>query len=168
VSHPGVEILLVEDNLDDTRLIVQALKQAHPAVSMTVTHDGAEALDCIFNTGAFASRLTPYTPQLILLDLNLPKVSGYEVLRVIRAYARTRSIPAIIISGSPEEQAIGDSYDLGANSHVMKPSREDQFRESVQQMAGYWLNINQPYSPDDSAAATDRDGLISQASDAET
>jgi two-component system, response regulator len=166
VLHPAVEILLVEDSLDDIRLIVQALKQAHPAVSITIAHDGAEALDCLFSTGAYASRLTPYTPQLILLDLNLPKVSGYEVLRVIRAYARTRAIPTVVISGSPEEQAIGDSYGLGANSYLMKPTRETQFREAVQQMAAYWLNISQLHSPDDGALANDQDGLISQTPDA--
>src|SRR5205823_4631749 len=92
VSHPTVEILLVEDSLDDSRLIAEALKQAHPAASITIAHDGAEALDCLFGTGPYASRPTSYTPHLILLDLNLPKVSGRELLRVLRSYARTKAI----------------------------------------------------------------------------
>jgi CheY-like chemotaxis protein len=168
VSYPTIEILLVEDSLEDSRLIADALKQTHPAVSITIAHDGVEALDCIFNTGPFASRSRPYTPHLILLDLNLPRVSGREVLRVLRAYARTRVIPVVVISGTPEERAIADSYELGANSYLMKPTSGAQFREAVRQMAAYWLTVSELYQPDDSAAANDGDRVSSHTPGAET
>lgn len=139
-----LDVLLVEDNLDDANLIVQTLKNLHPGVSVSVVRDGAEALDCLFGTGQYK---TPYTPQLILLDISLPKVSGLEVLRVIRSYARTRTIPVVIFSGTLEETKVAQGYELGVNSYVVKPQDVEGFRQVVRQIGTYWININMPQSP---------------------
>jgi CheY-like chemotaxis protein len=138
-----LDVLVVEDTLDDANLIVQTLRNLHPGVSVTVCHDGVEALDCLFGTGQYK---TPYTPQLILLDVSLPKVSGLEVLRVIRSYARTRTIPVVILSGSVEEDKIAQGYELGVNSYVVKPHDLEQFRQIVRQIGTYWMKINMPQS----------------------
>jgi two-component system, response regulator len=139
-----LDVLLVEDNLDDATLIVQTLKNLNPGVSVNVARDGAEALDCLFGTGIYK---TPYTPQLILLDMGLPKVSGLEVLRVIRSYARTRTIPVVMFSGSPEETKIAEGYELGVNSYVVKPQDIEQFRQVVRQIGTYWIKVNMPQTP---------------------
>lgn len=136
-----LDVLLVEDNRDDASLIVQTLKNLHSGVAVSVVQDGAEALDCLFGTGLYK---TPYTPQLILLDVGLPKVSGLEVLRVIRSYARTRTIPVVMLSGSPEETKIAQGYELGVNSYVVKPQNAEEFRHVVRQIGTYWIKVNMP------------------------
>jgi two-component system, response regulator len=136
-----LDVLLVEDNLADAELVVRTLKSLHPGVSVSVVRDGAEALDCLFGTGLYK---TQYTPQLILLDMGLPKVSGLEVLRVIRSYARTRTIPVVMLSGSPEETKIAQGYELGVNSYVVKPQSLEEFRQVVRQIGTYWMNVNMP------------------------
>jgi two-component system response regulator len=136
-----LDVLLVEDNLADADLVVQTLKNLHAGVAVSVVRDGAEALDCLFGTGLYK---TPYTPQLILLDMGLPKVSGLEVLRVIRSYARTRTIPVVMLSGSPEETKIAQGYELGVNSYVVKPQSPEEFRQVVRQIGTYWMNVNMP------------------------
>ncbi len=135
-------VLLVEDNPDDVRVIVDTLKKTYPAIDLQVVHDGAEALDCIFGTGLYKHHGDHYTPDLIILDLSLPKVNGREVLRILRAYARTRTIPVVILSSSTESPIIEDTYQRGANSYVHKPISARTFRESVQAIASYWLKIN--------------------------
>jgi CheY-like chemotaxis protein len=133
--HPTAEVLLVEDSLTivdwlSKRSSSRILRYPSPSPMMGLRRWTA------FWHGFLRQSSTSY-PHLILIDLNLPKISGREVLRVLRAYARTRAIPAIVISGTPEERAIADSYELGANSYLMKPTSQVQFREAVQQMAAY-------------------------------
>jgi two-component system, response regulator len=137
-----IEVLLAEDGMEDASLVLQTLKQYHPDVNIKLVHDGAEALDCVFGTGAYQDRSTPYTPQLILLDLKLPRVSGLEVLRILKSYARTRTIPIVLFSNTPEERKVIEGYELGANSYVLKPPNAEKFREVVKQIGAYWLGIN--------------------------
>jgi two-component system, response regulator len=136
-----LEVLLIEDSLEDANLVIQTLKDFQPGIAISTVRDGAEALDCLFGTGVYKS---PYTPQLILLDLNLPKVSGLEVLRVIRSYARTSVIPVVIFSDSPAEQKVAEGYKLGANSYILKPHDLEQFRQMVRQIAAYWTKVLMP------------------------
>ena len=141
-----LEVLLIEDNLDDAKLVVQTLKDFQPGIAVSTVRDGAEALDCLFGTGVYKS---PYTPHLILLDLGLPKVSGLEVLRVIRSYARTSVIPVVIFSASPAEQKVAEGYKLGANSYILKPQDPGHFRKLVRQIAEYWAKVLMPQSAPD-------------------
>jgi len=137
-------ILLVEDNPDDEALTIRALKQHQIANRVVVAHDGAEALDFLFATGEYAGRSLDNPPQLILLDLNLPKLSGLEVLQRIRADARTEALPVVILTTSNEERDLIDSYHLGANSYVRKPVDFHEFSEAVRQLGIYWLLSAQP------------------------
>ena len=136
-------ILLVEDNPDDELLTIRALKKNNILNEVAVAHDGAEALDYLFGTGAYAGRDASVMPQVVLLDLKLPKVDGLEVLRRLRADERTRLLPVVVLTSSDEEQDIVDSYRLGANSYVRKPVDFDQFGEAVRQLGLYWLLLNQ-------------------------
>jgi two-component system, response regulator len=138
----AVEILLVEDNPDDASLIVETLKQHHADVHVELVHDGATALDYLFGTGAYAHRKSGSTPSLIMLDLHLPKVSGAEVLRIVKAYARTSAIPVVMLTTSPQEHVILESYQLGANSFVHKPHDAQAFREAIRSIGYYWLTVN--------------------------
>jgi len=140
-------ILLVEDNPDDEKLILYTLKKYRLANGIRVARDGAEALDYLFGTGAFAGQPAGALPQIVLLDIKLPKINGLEVLQRIRADPRTRCLPVIILTSSDEEQDIIDSYELGANSYVRKPVEFSQFAEAVRQLGLYWLILNEP-SPD--------------------
>jgi CheY-like chemotaxis protein len=144
MSVPPVEILLVEDNPFDEELTIHALKANHLANNVEVVRDGAEALDFIFRTGAFAGRATGDRPKVILLDLKLPKVDGLEVLRRIRSDPDTRSIPVVVLTSSREERDIVDSYNLSVNSYIVKPLDFAQFAEVVRQLGLYWLLLNQP------------------------
>lgn len=135
-------ILLVEDNPDDEALTVRALKKNNILNEVVVAHDGAEALDYLFGTGAYADRDMSVMPQVILLDLRLPKVDGLEVLQRLRADERTKLLPVVILTSSDEEQDIIDSYNLGANSYIRKPVDFDQFAEAVRQLGLYWLLLN--------------------------
>jgi CheY-like chemotaxis protein len=137
-------ILLVEDNPDDEMLTLRALKASNIVNEVVVARDGAEALDYLFGTGAYASRDTSVMPQVILLDLKLPKVDGLEVLRRLRADERTKLLPVVVLTSSDEERDIIDSYGLGANSYVRKPVAFTQFSEVVRQLGLYWLILNQP------------------------
>ena len=113
---------------------------------MVVTRDGVEALDYLRCTGAYADRETTLMPQLVLLDLKLPKVNGLEVLRKIRAEERTRRLPVVIFTSSSEEEDMIKSYDLGANSYVRKPVDFEQFLEATKQLGLYWLVLNEAIS----------------------
>jgi two-component system, response regulator len=136
-------ILLVEDNPDDEMLTLRALKKNNIGNKLTVVRDGAEALEFIFCTGAYANRDRNDNPQVILLDINLPKVDGLEVLRRIRADENTRLLPVVILTSSREEQDMIKGYRLGANSYVRKPVDFNEFIEAVRQLGLYWLVLNE-------------------------
>jgi len=137
-------ILLVEDNPDDEALTLRAFKKHNITNEVVVAHDGAEALEYLFGTGRYAGRDLEVTPQLILLDLKLPKVDGLEVLRQLRADDRTRLLPVVVLTSSTEERDLVESYRLGANSYVRKPVDFTQFVEAARQLGLYWLLMNQP------------------------
>ena len=136
-------ILLVEDNPDDEALTLRALKKNHVLNEVVVVRNGLEALDYLFATGAYADRDRRVIPQLILLDLKLPKIDGLEVLRRIRADDRTRLLPVVILTSSDEERDVIAGYKLGANSYVRKPVEFTQFAEAVRQLQLYWLVLNE-------------------------
>jgi len=136
-------ILLVEDNPDDETLTLRALKKNNISNQVVVAHDGVEALDYLFGTGMYAGRNAREAPQLVLLDLKLPKIDGLEVLRRIREDERTRLQPVVILTSSTEEQDLTRSYSGGANSYIRKPVDFDQFSEAVRQLGLYWLVLNQ-------------------------
>lgn len=135
-------ILLVEDNPDDEALTLRALQKNNIGNKVFVVRDGAEALDFLFCTGAYADRDPREMPQMILLDLKLPKVDGLEVLRRLRADERTRLLPVVILTSSNEEQDLIEGYKNGANSYVRKPVDFNQFLEAVRQLGLYWLVLN--------------------------
>ncbi len=137
-------ILLVEDNENDEVLTLRALKKSHISNRVVVVRDGAEALDYLFVRGVHASRPATEVPQVILLDLKLPKIDGLEVLRTLRGDDRTKLLPVVVLTSSAEEQDVIRSYGLGANSYVRKPVDFNQFVEAVRQLGLYWLVINQP------------------------
>ena len=136
-------ILLVEDNPDDEALTLRALKKNNIKNHVVVAHDGAEALEYLFGTGKYAERNTDLLPQVVLLDLKLPKVEGLEVLRRVRADKRTKLLPVVILTSSNEEQDRIAGYDLGANSYVRKPVDFSQFMEAARQLGLYWLILNE-------------------------
>lgn len=136
-------ILLVEDNPRDEALTLRALKRSNIVNEVVVMRDGAEALQYLFGTGAHAGRDTSLTPQLVLLDLKLPKLSGLQVLQQVRADERTRRLPVVIFTSSDQDEEIIRSYDLGANSYVRKPVDFEQFMEAARQLGLYWLVLNE-------------------------
>ena len=136
-------ILLVEDNPDDIELTLRALRKSNIANKVVVARDGVEALDYLFGTGAYAGRDTDDQPQVVLLDLKLPRVDGLEVLKRIRADARTELVPVVILTSSREEQDLIQGYS-GANSYIRKPVDFDQFTEATRQLGLYWLVLNDP------------------------
>jgi len=136
-------LLLVEDNPDDEALTVRALKKHNIANEIIVARDGEEALDFLFARGKFADRNTDVLPQVVLLDLKLPKVDGLEVLQQIRNNTKTQRVPVVVLTSSNEEQDIVKSYDMGANSYVRKPVDFEQFIEAARQLGLYWLVLNE-------------------------
>ncbi len=140
-------ILLVEDNADDELLMLRALKKNHILNRVIVARDGVEALDYLFSTGEYAGKDAEPLPQLILLDLKLPKLNGFEVLKRMRADQRTKYVPVVILTSSTEEQDIISSYDLGANGFVQKPMDFNEFVEVANQLGVYWLGINRAVYP---------------------
>jgi two-component system response regulator len=136
-------ILLVEDNPDDEALTLRALKKNNIGNELFVVRDGAEALEFLFCTGAYADRDPRRKPEVILLDLKLPKVDGLEVLRRIRGEESTSLLPVVILTSSKEEQDRINGYKLGANSYVRKPVDFNQFIEAVRQLGLYWLVLNE-------------------------
>ena len=137
-------ILLVEDNPDDEALTLRALKKNNIGNRVAVAHDGVEALDFLFCTGTHAGRNPKEMPQVILLDLKLPKIDGMEVLRRIRADERTHLLPVVILTSSKEEQDLANGYGYGANSYVRKPVDFNQFVDAVRHLGLYWLVLNEP------------------------
>jgi two-component system response regulator len=140
-------ILLVEDNDDDVELTLRALRRNRVANRVDVVRDGAEALEYLFATGGYAGRDVRDAPNLVLLDLKLPKVGGLEVLERLRSDPRTRRLPVVILTSSNVESDLARSYDLGANSYIRKPVDFTQFMEAVNQLGLYWLVLNEapPY-----------------------
>lgn len=136
-------ILLAEDNPDDVALTLRAFKQHNLQSEVVVARDGLEALDYLFGMGAHAGRDISRMPQLILLDLKMPKIDGMEVLRRVRADDRTCLLPVVILTTSREEQDLIDSYTFGANSYICKPVDFEQFVEAVRQLGLYWLVLNE-------------------------
>ena len=136
-------ILLVEDNPDDELLAMRALKKNGILSEVVVARDGVEALDYLFGAGGHTGRDISVMPQLILLDLKLPRIDGLEVLRRLRSDGRTRLLPVVILTSSKEQQDMLDSYGLGANSYVRKPVNFEQFVRAVEQLKLYWLSLNE-------------------------
>lgn len=136
-------ILLVEDNDDHAQLALRALKKNNIASEVVVAQDGEVALDYLFGAGSHAGRDPNDTPGLMLLDLNMPKVNGFEVLRRLRSDERTKLIPVVIFTSSREKQDLLDSYGLGANSYIRKPVDSAKFNETMRELGLYWLNLNE-------------------------
>jgi two-component system response regulator len=142
MSENPVEILLVEDNPNDEELTIYALRKVNIANRIQVVHDGAEALEYLFCTGAYAHRQINDPPKVVLLDLKLPKVDGLQVLERLKADVRTQTIPVVMLTSSQEERDIVDSYQLGVNSYIVKPLDFGQFINIVHQMGLYWMLFN--------------------------
>lgn len=140
---PKKIILLVEDNPDDELLTLRGLRHGNVINEIVVARDGVEALDYLFATGVYEGRDTSDLPQVVLLDLNLPKINGLEVLKRVREDPRTKMLPVVILTSSKEEQDLAQSYSLGANSYIRKPVSFEQFAEAVQQLKLYWLVLNE-------------------------
>lgn len=136
-------ILLVEDNPDDEALTLRALNKNRVANNIVVVRDGVEALDYLFGSGSYAGRDPFDLPQVVLLDIKLPKVDGLEVLRRIRSDPRTHMLPVVILTSSREEQDLIQAYSNGANSYVRKPVDFNQFVEAIGQLGLYWLVLNE-------------------------
>lgn len=141
-------IFLVEDNADDEALTLRALKKNNISNQVVVARDGAEALDFLFAKGKYADRDMAIQPQVMLLDLNLPKIDGLNVLKKLRSDERTKLIPVVILTSSKEDQDIIEGYSLGANSYVRKPVDFNAFSEAIRQLGLYWLILNEvPKAP---------------------
>ena len=136
-------VLLVEDNRRDDMLTLRALRKGNFANEIVVARNGVEALDYIFGTGEYAGRDPRVLPQVVLLDLKMPKMDGIQVLTHLRADERTRTLPVVIFTSSSEQEDMIKSYDLGANSYVRKPVDFEQFAEAARQLGVYWLVLNE-------------------------
>jgi two-component system response regulator len=143
LSDP-VEILVVEDNPSDAELAIRALKKSNMANNIFVAENGEEALDFIFSRGRFSDRDKSKSLKVIFLDLKLPKVSGLEVLRVIKTTESTKMLPVVVITSSKEDPDIQEAYSLGANSYVVKPVDFDAFIHAISTTGLYWLQVNVP------------------------
>jgi len=149
-----VEILLVEDSPEDAELTIRALRHNKIANDIQVAEDGAEALDFLFCRGSHSTRTFFQAPKLVLLDLKLPKVSGMEVLRAIRADERTKAIPVVVLTSSKEERDLIEGYKLGVNAYAQKPVDFAKFNETVRQIGMFWMLVNQAPPPGAFATGT--------------
>lgn len=140
-------VLLVEDNPDDEVLALRALRMNGIEEGVSVVRDGAEALDFLFGRGEYSDRSPDLLPTVVLLDLNLPKINGLEVLRQLRAHEETRYLPVVILTTSKEEQDMISGYSFGANSFICKPVDYDQFIQAIEQLGRYWLLLNETPTP---------------------
>jgi len=139
-----VEILIVEDNQQDLDLALRALRKANLANRVHAVRDGQEALDFLFCEGLYSARKMENGPRMILLDLKLPKVDGFEVLKRLKSDPRTKLIPVVVLTSSKEQSDVVESYHLGVNSYIVKPVNFEQFSEAVQKLGMYWLLLNHP------------------------
>ena len=143
MSSDEAKILLVEDNSDDEALALRAFRHHNiSAADVVVARDGVEALDFLFARGGFQQRENKAQPKVVLLDLKLPRVDGFEVLKAMRADARTRHLPVVVLTSSSEETDIRNSYDVGANSYIRKPVNYRKFVDVVETIGEYWLDLN--------------------------
>lgn len=143
MKNDKYSVLLVEDNLDDGELTRLAFRECRFPCELVVVRDGQDALDYLFAAGKYSARDVCQMPQLVLLDLKLPKMNGLEVLKRVRADARTRFLPVVVLTSSKEEQDLIDSYSLGANSYIQKPVSFNQFIDTVSQLGMYWMGLNE-------------------------
>lgn len=141
-AKDAVDILLVEDTPADAELTICALQKFNLANNLAWVKDGAEALDFLFASGAYTKRKTVCKPKVVFLDLRLPRVSGFEVLRRIKTDENTRKIPVVVLTSSKEDVDIGECYRLGANSYIAKPVPFDEFVRAVSELGQYWLWLN--------------------------
>ncbi len=139
-----LEILLVEDNPNDAELAIRALKKRNLSNNLIHVQDGQAALDFLFCTGAYVDRDGSQLPKVVLLDLKLPKVDGITVLRRLRADPRTKLLPIVVLTSSREERDVIETYQLGANSFIVKPVDFENFSEAVSNLGMYWLLMNEP------------------------
>jgi two-component system response regulator len=138
-----VEVLLIEDNASDVEMITLALKKPNNESPLFRVKDGAEALDFLFGEGRYAGRDTTHIPQVILIDLKMPRVHGKECLMRIKANERTKKIPVVVLSSSREDADITECYDLGANGYVIKPVDSEEFHKTISGIGSYWLKVNE-------------------------
>jgi two-component system, response regulator len=146
MSDERVDILLVEDNPNDVKLTLNAFATANLANSVHIARDGVEALEYLFGAEQHTDRKIPDKPKLILLDLKLPRLNGHEVLKRIKSDPRTSGIPVVVLTSSSEERDVMRTYEVGANSYIIKPVDFEQFTESVRDIGKYWLVINHSQS----------------------
>jgi two-component system response regulator len=146
MKHYTKNILLVEDNPDDELLTLMAFNENKITNEVIIARDGEEALDYLFGTGRYQNRDLNIQPQVVLLDLKLPKIDGLEVLKAIRSNPITKLLPVVILTSSKEEIDILKSYQLGANSYIRKPVDFEQFSEAIKQLGLYWLVLNESLS----------------------
>jgi two-component system response regulator len=157
MSHPEFEVLLVEDDPADAGLTVLALHKQGLANRIEIARDGAEALDFLFCRGSYENRSFEPPPRLVVLDLKLPRVSGHQVLRAIKADERTRAIPVVVLSCSSQERDLVECYQLGVNSYIQKPVELHKFQATVGQFCVYWLMVN--HKPPSAAFKAKRAGV---------
>jgi two-component system, response regulator len=143
-NYNTVDILIVEDNPRDAELTLRALKKNNLANNILIAQDGAEALDFFFSRGKYSKRIKTNNPRVVLLDLKLPKVSGLEVLKIVKETKETAHIPIVIVTSSNQEPDIAEAYALGVNSYVVKPVDFDQFVNAMSSLGLYWLLVNEP------------------------
>lgn len=146
-TTPTIQILLIEDNRSEAELTLRALRKHQLASQLLHVRDGAEALDYLLARNGFAERPSTEQPRVIFLDLRLPKVSGLEVLRVIKQDPRTRLIPVVVVTASTADPDIQQAYALGANSYIVKPVGFTHFSETIGALGHYWLSINRTSEP---------------------
>jgi len=142
-SATVTDIVLVQDNALEVELTLRPLRELDAGIQIEISRDGEEALDLLLGRGAFRHRLTAPLPRLVMLDLKLPKMDGIEVLRGVRANSRTCLIPIVMLTSSADPRQLAQCYQLGANSCVQKPVRHQEFGSAIQDVARYWLNLNQ-------------------------
>ncbi len=144
MNHREVKVVIVEDDPNDAELIARVLKKHNLAENLVLLKDGAEALDFLLAPGGHVPAAADAFPRVVFLDLKLPKVDGIEVLRQMKADARTRTLPIVILTSSTEQRDLKEAYELGANSFVAKPIQFEEFSQAVAQLAQYWLVLNKP------------------------
>lgn len=147
MKSEAIEILLVEDNPADVELTLRAFKKRNLQNKVHVVTDGEKALDFIFCKGIYSGRSVTAPPKVVILDLKLPLVDGKEVLKAVRADPRTKSLPIVVLTSSPEEGDVIASYNLGVNSYIVKPVNFENFSEIVAELGWYWVAINRPPVP---------------------